>query len=72
MTHENTTSDCIEPVVEEVIELVQGLVKSLKGSSLSGCGCTASEIYKLIADTLKVLIISAFSNVPSALMSVYE
>ena len=62
VTRDNRTSDCIDPVVEEVIEVVEVLVSSLKGSSLSGCDCTAKEIYQLIAITLKVLIIPACSS----------
>jgi hypothetical protein len=67
VTRDNWTSDCIDPVVEEVIKVVQVLVSSLKGSSLSGCDCTAKEIYELIAITLKVLIIppwSSYAHVP--------
>ena len=62
VTRDNRTSDCIDPVVEEVIEVVEVLVSSLKGSSLSGCDCTAKEIYQLIAITLKVLIIPPCSS----------
>jgi hypothetical protein len=62
VTRDNKTSDCIGPVVEEVTEIVKILVSSLKGSSLSGCDCTAKEIYELIAITLKVLIISLHSS----------
>lgn len=62
VTRDNRTSDCIDPVVEEVIEIVEVLVSSLKGSSLSGCDCTAKEIYELIAITLKVLIIPPYSS----------
>jgi hypothetical protein len=45
-------------VLQEVAVIVRELTWALKGLNLVGCGCTY-DIIALIADLLKVIIISA-------------
>ncbi|KAI0002112.1 hypothetical protein BJV74DRAFT_817006 [Russula compacta] len=55
LTSANETSDCIGPVIYEVVVIVTELVSDLQGSSLSGCGCTTHDIVELIAITLNII-----------------
>ncbi|KAI0289375.1 hypothetical protein BC826DRAFT_971017 [Russula brevipes] len=55
LTAANATSDCIVPVINEVVETVDELIIALQNSSLSGCGCTGHDIIKLVAITLEII-----------------
>jgi len=58
LTRANATSDCLEPVIDAITVTVVQLISELRLSSLSACGCSASEIVELIAITLEVIMTS--------------
>ena len=49
----NATADLVGPILEDVTEIVSGLVSDLKGASLSGS--TTQDILELVATLFKVL-----------------
>ncbi|KAI9465355.1 hypothetical protein BJY52DRAFT_1388878 [Lactarius psammicola] len=51
----NATSEYVTPVIGEVVEIVTDLVDALRGSGLSGCGCTKDDILVLISTTLQII-----------------
>ncbi|KAI0251240.1 hypothetical protein BJV78DRAFT_1154628 [Lactifluus subvellereus] len=56
VTPANATSDCFVPIIEEVVEIVGGLLSALEVSSLSGCDCTSQDILVLTATTLEIIL----------------
>ena len=60
-TPSNNTAVNIDPILTEVISVVNGLIYSLKESGLD---CTVQEILELVADLLKVLLPSSLVIFP--------
>ncbi|KAH9046786.1 hypothetical protein EDB84DRAFT_1435231 [Lactarius hengduanensis] len=52
----NATSEYVTPVLDQVVEIVVDLVDALKGSGLSGCGCTSQDILELVSTTLQIIL----------------
>ncbi|KAH9976279.1 hypothetical protein BGW80DRAFT_1558760 [Lactifluus volemus] len=52
----NATADSFVPVINQVVEIVNGLIKALRSSSLDGCDCTREDILVLTATTFKVIL----------------
>ncbi len=63
----NAMSECVTPVIGEVVEIVTDLIDALRGSGLSSCGCTSHNILVLISTTLEVLLPSPSVVFPLAL-----
>ena len=72
ITSVNATSDCIGPVLDEVVQVVAELISALQALTLSDCACTANDIIELLASTLKVFMISPFANLSLTLISLYD
>ncbi|KAH9067538.1 hypothetical protein EDB87DRAFT_3591 [Lactarius vividus] len=52
----NATSEYVSPAIDQVVEIVTELVDALRGSSLSGCGCTSQDILELVSATLQIIL----------------
>jgi hypothetical protein len=61
ITPTNATADSFVPVINQVVEIVNGLIKALRSSSLDGCDCTREDILVLTATTFKVPFLFLFA-----------